>query len=204
MPGCGIGRPALAGRSLSRCRHRCRTVGTARRRCPSAVAAGDGPDDASGILTRMRRLLVTAIVAALGLSPGTSTACRRFGTQLECTLGSIRIFIGTQAEAEPSHERSLPIQSFHRGLGIGPHEPGRRHDNPGKLTEPIVIGRSPPAPRAPAEQIAERGRGTGRQRGGRFARKTEMPEDLAQHVGRLDRRGAFALRRGRPGRRASR
>ena len=61
-----------------------------------------------------------------------------------------------------------------------------------------------PCPRAPAEQIAERGRGTGRQRGGRFARKTEMPEDLAQHVGRLDRRGAFALRRGRPGRRASR
>jgi hypothetical protein len=79
MPSCGIGRPALAGRSL--------------------------------------------IVAALGLSPGTSTACRRFGTQLECTLGSTRIFIGTQAEAEPSHERSLPIQSFHRGLGIGLHEP---------------------------------------------------------------------------------
>jgi hypothetical protein len=71
----------------------------------------------------MRRLLVTVMVGVLGLSPGTSAAYRRFGTQLECTLGSTRIFIGTQTEAEPSHERALPIQSFYPGLGIGLHEP---------------------------------------------------------------------------------
>jgi len=69
MPGCGIGRSARPGRSLSRCRHRCRTVGTARQRRPPAIAAGDGPDDAFGILTPMRRLLVT--VSTINVVPAT-------------------------------------------------------------------------------------------------------------------------------------
>ena len=63
-------------------------------------------------------------------------------------------------------------------------------------TEPIVIGRSPPAPARPRNRSPSEGGERDGSGGGRFARKTEMPEDLAQHVGRLDRRG--------PGRRAFR
>ena len=58
------------------------------------------------------------MIGVLGAPPGASAACRWFGTQLQCDVGSTRIVIDTQAAEEPSPASSLPIQSFHGGIGF--------------------------------------------------------------------------------------
>ena len=61
----------------------------------------------------MKRLLCTLVV--LGLicaSPHAWASCRWFGTQLDCTLGSHQLVVGTQVAAEPRHAgalRALPL-----------------------------------------------------------------------------------------------
>ena len=58
------------------------------------------------------------MIGVLGVPPGASAACRWFGTQLQCDVGSTRMVIGTQAAEQASPAGSLPIQSFHGGIGL--------------------------------------------------------------------------------------
>lgn len=54
-------------------------------------------------------LLVLALVA---VSPSARASCRWLGTQVDCTLGSHQLLIGTQVAAESSHAgatRALPL-----------------------------------------------------------------------------------------------
>ena len=67
----------------------------------------------------MKRFGLLTMIALLGIAPHASAACRRFGTQLQCNVGSSRLVIGTQAAEEPRPARALPVQSFHGGLGFG-------------------------------------------------------------------------------------
>src|SRR5262245_18433313 len=66
----------------------------------------------------MNRFVLT-MVAVLAAAPHASTAYRRFGTQLQCNVGSSRVLIGTQTAEEPRPARALPIYPFHGGRGFG-------------------------------------------------------------------------------------
>jgi len=52
------------------------------------------------------------IMAVLALAPRVWAACRPFGTQLECALGSSRVVIGTQRATPPTCARSFVVLSF--------------------------------------------------------------------------------------------
>ena len=67
----------------------------------------------------MKRFGSLVVIAVLAAAPHASAACRRFGTQLQCNLGSSQVVIGTQAAEEPRPARALPIQPFHGWLGFG-------------------------------------------------------------------------------------
>jgi hypothetical protein len=67
----------------------------------------------------MKQFGLLVVIAVLGVAPQASAACRRFGTQLQCHVGSSRVVIGTQAAEEPRPARALPVQSFHGGRGFG-------------------------------------------------------------------------------------
>jgi hypothetical protein len=70
-------------------------------------------------------MLVMAVV--LAIAPRASAACRPFGTQLECDVGSKRVLIGTQATAQPTCASSLPILSF-AGDDCLQNEPAPPHE----------------------------------------------------------------------------
>jgi len=52
------------------------------------------------------------MTAALAIAPRVSAACRPFGTQLECDVGTSRVVIGTQTGAQPTRAPSFPCFSF--------------------------------------------------------------------------------------------
>ena len=61
---------------------------------------------------------VLIMVGVLVVAAHASAACRWFGTQLECSAGTSRVVIGTQAAHEPTYTRSFPIHSFQGGSGL--------------------------------------------------------------------------------------
>jgi hypothetical protein len=63
-------------------------------------------------------LTALIMVGVLTAAPRASAACRWFGTQLECDLGTSRLVIGTQAAGEPTYARPFPIRSFHGDRGF--------------------------------------------------------------------------------------
>ena len=67
-------------------------------------------------------VLVIVIAAVLAIAPRASAACRPFGTQLECDVGSNRLVIGTQAAARPSCAPSFSVLSFAGDVCL-PNEP---------------------------------------------------------------------------------
>lgn len=67
----------------------------------------------------MTRSTVLMILGVLAAAPPASAACRSFGTQLECDVGSSRVLIGTQTAGQPSRARSLPILSLYGDAGFG-------------------------------------------------------------------------------------
>jgi len=71
----------------------------------------------------MTRSTVLIILGVLAAAPPVSAACRSFGTQLECDVGSSRVVIGTQAAEHPTHARSLPILSLYGDTGFGDGAP---------------------------------------------------------------------------------
>ena len=66
----------------------------------------------------MIRLPILVMVCVLAAAPRASAACRWFGTQLECEVGTSRVMIGTQAADEPTYARSFSIRSFHGDGGF--------------------------------------------------------------------------------------
>ena len=67
----------------------------------------------------MKQLGFLMMVAVLAAAPHASAACQRFGTQLQCNVGSSRVVIGTQAAEEPTPARGMPIRAFNGGRGFG-------------------------------------------------------------------------------------
>ena len=67
----------------------------------------------------MKRFAVLVVIAVLAVAPHASAACRRFGTQLHCNVGSSWVVIGTQTAEEPRSGRALPIHPFRGGGGFG-------------------------------------------------------------------------------------
>jgi len=67
----------------------------------------------------MKSFALLLVIAALAVAPHASAACRRFGTQLQCDVGSSQVVIGTQAAEEPRPGRALPVHSFLGGGGFG-------------------------------------------------------------------------------------
>ena len=61
----------------------------------------------------MKRLLYTIVAIGLVGASSASASCRLLGTQLDCTLGSRELVIGTQAASEPSYAGELPALSLH-------------------------------------------------------------------------------------------
>jgi hypothetical protein len=55
---------------------------------------------------------LVAFAGLIAASP-VHAACSRFGTQLECWLGSRDVVVGTQVAAEPDHAGSFRPQAFH-------------------------------------------------------------------------------------------
>jgi len=66
----------------------------------------------------MTRLPLLIIVGVLAAAPSASAACRWFGTQLECDVGTGRVVIGTQAAERPTYASSFPIRSFQGESGF--------------------------------------------------------------------------------------
>ena len=60
----------------------------------------------------MRASTVLIMAAVLAVAPRVSAACRPFGTQVECDVGSSRVVIGTQAAEQPTRAPSLPCLSL--------------------------------------------------------------------------------------------
>ena len=52
------------------------------------------------------------LAAVLAIAPRVSAACRPFGTQLECDVGTRLVVIGTQAATQPTRAPSFPCLSF--------------------------------------------------------------------------------------------
>jgi|SRR5579862_39791 len=75
----------------------------------------------------MKASTVLVMAAVLGIAPRVPAACRPFGTQLECDVGSKRVVIGTQAEAQPTCARSFSVLSF-AGDVCAPNEPATPHE----------------------------------------------------------------------------
>ena len=63
----------------------------------------------------LRTLVALGLVCA---TPGAWASCRSFGTQLDCTLGTGQLVIGTQTAAEPSGGRTLPALPLRGGDGL--------------------------------------------------------------------------------------
>ena len=57
-------------------------------------------------------ILMMVAVAVLGSAPRVPAACRPFGMQLECDVGSKRVVIGTQAAAQPTCAPSFRVRSL--------------------------------------------------------------------------------------------
>jgi hypothetical protein len=66
----------------------------------------------------MKRFGVLVVIAVLAVAPHASAACRRFGTQLQCNVGSSWVVIGTQTAEEPRAARAFPVQPFQGGRGF--------------------------------------------------------------------------------------
>jgi len=62
------------------------------------------------------------LVGALAAASPASAMCRRFGTQVECNVGTNRLVLGTQSAEEPTHDASLPIHSL---SGVSAFSDGR-------------------------------------------------------------------------------
>src|SRR5262245_11079151 len=60
----------------------------------------------------MRTPTLLMIAAMLAIAPRGWAACRPFGTQLDCDLGSSRVVIGTQRATPPTCARSFTVLSF--------------------------------------------------------------------------------------------
>jgi len=67
---------------------------------------------------RFMEMRVLIMVGVLAVAAHASAACRWFGTQLECGVGTGKVVIGTQAAYEPTCARSFPIHSFQGGTGF--------------------------------------------------------------------------------------
>ena len=65
-----------------------------------------------------RLLLVLTALVLLGTATQAPAACRRFGTQLECSLGGSQLLIGTQAAAEPAYAGALRPQPLQASDGL--------------------------------------------------------------------------------------
>src|SRR5262245_9320671 len=61
------------------------------------------------------RTLTVIGVLAIGTP---ASACRWFGTQIECRLGWNPVVIGTQAAEAPSYVAPLPLHGFHGDDGL--------------------------------------------------------------------------------------
>jgi len=62
----------------------------------------------------MKRILCALVAVGLVCaSPSAWASCRSSGTQLDCTLGSGQVLVGTQTAAAPGHGRmpALPLQA---------------------------------------------------------------------------------------------
>ena len=66
----------------------------------------------------MTRLTVLIVLGVLAAAPRASAACRWFGTQIECGVGTSRVVIGTQAAEKPAHVPPFPIRWFHGAGGF--------------------------------------------------------------------------------------
>ena len=75
----------------------------------------------------MKASTVLVMAAMLAIAPAASAACRPFGTQLECDVGSNRVVIGTQAAAQPTCTPSLAVLSF-AGDVCFPNDPAPSHE----------------------------------------------------------------------------
>src|SRR5690242_5730341 len=75
----------------------------------------------------MNRLRILTMIALICAAPGTSAACRWFGTQLECDFPTGRVMVGTQAAAEPTYGTSIPIHAFGAGRGLPGERAASRH-----------------------------------------------------------------------------
>jgi hypothetical protein len=60
----------------------------------------------------MKASTMLMLAAVLAIAPRVSAACRPFGTQLECDVGTSRVVIGTQATAQATRAPSFPCLSF--------------------------------------------------------------------------------------------
>ena len=74
----------------------------------------------------MKASTVLVMAAGLAIAPRVSAACRQFGTQLECDVGSNRVVIGTQAEP-PTCRTSFSVLSFAGDVCL-PNEPAPPHE----------------------------------------------------------------------------
>ena len=75
----------------------------------------------------MKASTMLVLAAVLAIAPRASAACRPFGTQLECDVGSKRVVIGTQAAAQPACARSFPLLSF-AGDDCSQNDPAPAHE----------------------------------------------------------------------------
>src|SRR5215468_6839992 len=75
----------------------------------------------------MNRLRILMVMTLIGAAPGTSAACRWFGTRLECDFPTGRVMIGTQATAEPTYGTSIPIHAFGGARGLPGERAASRH-----------------------------------------------------------------------------
>ena len=66
-------------------------------------------------MTSTLRTLTVLGVLAIGTP---ASACRWFGTQIECRLGQNAVVIGTQAAEEPSYVAPLRPQALHGEDGL--------------------------------------------------------------------------------------
>ena len=60
----------------------------------------------------MKMSTMLMMAAILAIAPRVWAACRPFGTQLECDVGSSRVVIGTQGAAQAACARSFMVLSF--------------------------------------------------------------------------------------------
>ena len=88
----------------------------------------------------MRASTVLVMAAVLAIAPRVSAACRSFGTQLECDVGSKRVVIGTQARPQPTCAPSLSVLSFAGDVCL-PTEPAPPHELRIQLQD---VGTDPP------------------------------------------------------------